>query len=361
MLIISEHTRENANTSIKLNDILKLAYEQHASDLHINSGTDPYIRQHGRLIRLLDKHLSHEDTLRMAKELLTKEQFEQLVKKGEVDFSFALPGLCRIRANVFKQKRNINMVFRLLATSVPTFEQLELPHIVREMIVKQQGLVLVTGPTGSGKSTTMAAMIDYINTNLKKNIITLEDPIEYYHHSKNSIVIQREIGVDTLTFSSGLRAALRQDPDIILVGELRDLETIQTAITAAETGHLVLGTLHTPDTAQTVDRIIDAFQVDQQRQIRIQIASVLIGVLSQRLIPRLDGKGRSLALEVLVNIPAVSSLIRQEKIYQIPSVIQTNRKIGMVCMVHSIKQLINEGTVHPEALQEYEMMIGDEK
>ncbi|HEX7057467.1 MAG TPA: type IV pilus twitching motility protein PilT [Bacilli bacterium] len=349
-----------ATENLSIKDLLKLSYERHASDLHISAGHTPQMRLHGKLTNAADRVILPEESIRMAKEVLTGEQFEQLLKKGEIDFSFQLPGLCRYRANVFRQKRFINMAFRVLATKVPTLEQLHLPAIVTEFARKQQGLVLVTGPTGSGKSTTLAAIVDYINETQQKHIITLEDPIEYLHVSKKSLIAQREIGIDTTSFANGLRAALRQDPDVVLVGEMRDLETIRTAITAAETGHLVLGTLHTPDAPQTVDRIIDVFPTDQQRQIRIQLASVLIGVLSQRLIPRWDGTGRAMALEVLINTPAVANLIRQEKIYQIKSVIQTSRHLGMQTMKASIQELVAGGVVHKDAIKEYEMTIGEE-
>ncbi|MDR6549543.1 type IV pilus twitching motility protein PilT [Paenibacillus qinlingensis] len=345
---------------LSLKDLLRVSYESKASDLHINATTEPLMRLHGKLMKVVDSVLSPEDTHRMAKEILTKEQYETLSKKGEVDFSFELPGLSRYRGNVFKQKRHINMVFRVLSTTVPSLFSLNLPDLVQEFAYKHQGLVLVTGPTGSGKSTTLASIIDFINETQKKHIITLEDPIEYIHPSKNCLVAQREIGIDTLTFSNGLRAALRQDPDVILVGEMRDLETIKTAITAAETGHLVLATLHTPDAPQTVDRIIDVFPTEQQRQIRVQLASVLISVLSQRLVPRMDGRGRAMALEILINTPAVANLIRQEKIYQIKSVIQTNRQIGMQTMVSSLKQLVEEGIIHRDAIKEYEMTLGED-
>ncbi|WP_281366716.1 type IV pilus twitching motility protein PilT [Paenibacillus plantarum] len=345
---------------LSLKDLLRVSYESKASDLHINATTEPLMRLHGKLMKVVDSVLSPEDTHRMAKEILTKEQYETLSKKGEVDFSFELPGLSRYRGNVFKQKRHINMVFRVLSTTVPSLFSLNLPDLVQEFAHKHQGLVLVTGPTGSGKSTTLASIIDFINETQKKHIITLEDPIEYIHPSKNCLVAQREIGIDTLTFSNGLRAALRQDPDVILVGEMRDLETIKTAITAAETGHLVLATLHTPDAPQTVDRIIDVFPTEQQRQIRVQLASVLISVLSQRLVPRMDGRGRAMALEILINTPAVANLIRQEKIYQIKSVIQTNRQIGMQTMVSSLKQLVEEGIIHRDAIKEYEMTLGED-
>ncbi|RAV03638.1 type IV pili twitching motility protein PilT [Paenibacillus sp. YN15] len=341
-----------------MKNLLEWSYSSKASDLHINAGTEPLMRLNGTLVKVVDNVLGPADTLRMAKEVMSNEQLEQLNKKGEVDFSFALPGLCRYRVNVFRQKRNINMAFRVLSTQVPNIDSLSLPHLVRDLAVKQQGLILVTGPTGSGKSTTLAAIIDYINETQQKHIITLEDPIEYVHQSKRCLVAQREIGIDTQSFSNGLRAALRQDPDVILVGEMRDLETIRTAITAAETGHLVLGTLHTPDAPQTVDRIIDVFPTEQQRQIRIQLASVLIGVFSQRLIPRVDNNGRVMALEVLLNTPAVANLIRQEKIYQIKSIIQTNRQLGMQTMTSSLQQLVAEGYIHPYVLKEYDSSIG---
>lgn len=346
------------DTEFSIKKLLEQAYHSRASDLHINTGSEPIMRLHGKLVKMSTALLKPEDTLKMAEELLTKEQYDQLVKKGEVDFSFALPGLSRYRVNIFKQKRVVNMAFRVLSSTVPPLEALNLPEIVKQFAVKQQGLLLVTGPTGSGKSTTLAAMIDYINETQRKHIVTLEDPIEYLHQTKNCLIAQREIGIDTLSFSSGLRAALRQDPDVILVGEMRDLETIRTAITAAETGHLVLATLHTPDAPQTVDRIIDVFPTEQQRQIRIQLASVLIGVLSQRLIPRLNGDGRAMALEIMVNTPAVANLIRQEKIYQIKSVIQTGRQIGMQTMLSSLQQLVAEGQIHQQAIREYEMSIG---
>lgn len=351
---------QNESGALTLKDLLRISHESRASDLHINTGTEPLMRLHGKLMKVIDSVLRPEDTMRMAKEILTNEQYDQLIKKGEVDFSFEISGLSRYRGNVFKQKRAINMVFRVLSTTVPSLMTLNLPDLVREFAYKQQGLVLVTGPTGSGKSTTLASIIDFINETQKKHIITLEDPIEYIHPSKNCLVAQREIGIDTLSFSNGLRAALRQDPDVILVGEMRDLETIRTAITAAETGHLVFATLHTPDAPQTVDRIIDVFPTEQQRQIRIQLASVLISVLSQRLVPRLDGRGRVMALEILINTPAVANLIRQEKIYQIKSVIQTSRQIGMQTMLSSLKQLVEEGLIHRDTIKEYEMSIGEE-
>ncbi|XID92588.1 type IV pilus twitching motility protein PilT [Paenibacillaceae bacterium WGS1546] len=340
--------------------LLTEAYLAKASDVHLNPGSAPLMRLNGKLTPIRLAVLRAEDTVRMAKETLTGEQFDALVKKGEIDLAYALPGMCRYRANVYRQKRMVNLAFRVLSATVPPIDDLALPGFVKEFAVKQQGLVLVTGPTGSGKSTTLASIIDYINTHQHKHIITLEDPIEYIHQSKRCLVAQREIGTDTTTFSNGLRAALRQDPDVILVGEMRDLETIRTAITAAETGHLVFATLHTPDAPQTVDRIIDVFPTEQQRQIRIQLASVLVAVLSQRLIPKWDNSGRALAMEVLINTPAIANLIRQEKIYQIKSVLQTNRNLGMQTMMASIQELVDTGIVHKDALKEYATSIGED-
>ena len=339
--------------------LLMKAFEQGASDVHLNPGTAPIMRLGGKLVSLADRELTPEDTVKIAKDLLTKERYNKLAETGEVDFAYALPGVGRCRVNIFKQRRQLNMAFRILATVVPTLQMLRLPRLVEDLALKRQGLILVTGPTGSGKSTTLAAIIDHINRTQSKHIITLEDPIEYLHYSKKSLVAQREVGTDTTSFQGGLRAALRQDPDVILVGEMRDLETISTAITAAETGHLVLATLHTPDAPQTIDRIIDVFPTDQQRQVRIQLASVLIGVLSQRLIPKLDESGRAMALEILINTPAVANLMRQEKIYQLKSLIQTSRHLGMQTMMASIQQLVADGVIHKDALKEYELGMGE--
>jgi len=340
--------------------LLEQAYAQKASDVHLTPGSPPLMRLNGVLTPIVPAILKPEDTIRMATEIFSADQLETLNKKGEVDFAFALPGLCRFRGNAFRQRGQVNLAFRVLSFNVPTLEQLQLPDLVKEVASKNQGLVLVTGPTGSGKSTTLAAILNHINETQHKHIITLEDPIEYIHENKRCLIAQREIGTDTASFASGLRAALRQDPDVILVGEMRDLETIRIAITAAETGHLVFGTLHTPDAPQTVDRIIDVFPTEQQRQIRIQLASVLVAVLSQRLIPRWDGSGRALALEIMINTPGIAHLIRQEKIYQIKSVMQTSRHLGMQTMMGSIQELVDMGVVHRDALKEYALMLGEE-
>jgi twitching motility protein PilT len=266
--------------------------------------------------------------------------------------SYGIPNLSRYRVNIFKQKGNVSLTIRLIPTKIPAMEALGLPAMAEEFAKKPQGLLLVTGPTGSGKSTTLAAIIDYINRTRGDHIITLEDPIEFVHPHKACIVNQREIGVDTESFTSGLRAALRQDPDVILVGEMRDLETISIAITAAETGHLVFGTLHTADAPQTIDRIIDVFPPEAQQQIRVQLASVLLGVMAQRLLPTIDGNGRVAAIEVLVNTPAIANLIRSEKVHQIRSVLQTGKAQGMQTMDMALRDLLQKRSITVEAAKE---------
>ncbi|MBE3555427.1 MAG: PilT/PilU family type 4a pilus ATPase, partial [Thermicanus sp.] len=266
---------------------------------------------------------------------------------GEVDLSYSLPGISRYRVNVYRQRGGVSIAARVIPSHIPSLGELQMPKVLREVAEKPHGLFLVTGPTGSGKSTTLAAMINYINETQAKHIVTLEDPIEYLHPHKRSIVDQREIGNDTMSFASGLRASLRQDPDVILVGEMRDLETISTAITAAETGHLVLATLHTNDAAQTVDRIIDVFPAEQQGQIRLQVAEVLIGILSIRLLPLAKGKGRVAATEILINTPAAANLIRQNKSHQLRSLMQTGRALGMHTMEMHIRELLATQIISP--------------
>jgi twitching motility protein PilT len=267
---------------------------------------------------------------------------------GEYDCAYTVPGLSRFRVNIFRQRGTVSLALRTIPFGIPPFDSLGLPEVTREILRRPQGLVLVTGPTGSGKSTTLAAMVDEINRTMQKHVITLEDPIEYLHAHRQSIVVQREVGLDTKSFATGLRAALREDPDVILVGEMRDLETISTAMTAAETGHLVLATLHTPDAAQTIDRIIDAFSPSQQVQIRYQLASVLVAVYAQRLLPHRSGRGRVAAFEVLVNVPAVANLIRTEKVHQLKSVMQTGARYGMRTLEQDLNRLVAEGKVRRE-------------
>jgi len=309
-------------------------------------------RVHGSLKPATEMVMTPDATLQLARELMTAEQYETFMEFGDLDFSYGIPDLSRFRVSVFKQKGSISMTIRLIPSRIPEMESLGLPPIAREFAEKPQGLLLVTGPTGSGKSTTLAAILDYINRTRNEHIITLEDPIEFVHPHKSCIVNQREIGTDTESFSTGLRAALRQDPDIVLVGEMRDLETISIAITAAETGHLVFGTLHTADAPQTIDRIIDVFPPESQQQIRVQLASVLLGVMAQRLLPTTDGSGRVAAIEVLVNTPAVANLIRSEKVHQIRSTMQTGKAQGMQTMDGSLRELLQRGAITLESAKE---------
>ncbi|MCP1355311.1 type IV pilus twitching motility protein PilT [Aneurinibacillus migulanus] len=337
---------------LDINKLLRYAFEKRASDLHITSGSAPIFRLDGELRRLDVSPLMPPDTEAIAREVMGEELFQSFKDEGEADFSYGIAGVSRFRVNAYHQRKSISLVFRVIPTEIPTLEKLNMPKILEKLCHKPQGLVLVTGPTGSGKSTTLAAMLDYINRNMRKHIITLEDPIEYLHRHKSCIVNQREIGFDTVDFATGLRASLRQDPDVILVGEMRDLETISTAITAAETGHLVFATLHTPDAPQTIDRIIDVFPGPQQPQMRIQLASVLLSVVSQRLFPKVGG-GRIAATEILVNTPAVSNLIRMEKVHQIRSIMQTGREMGMHTLEMSINELVAQGALMKETVKNY--------
>lgn len=326
--------------SAKITELLMQAYERKASDLHVSFGIPAVFRIDGVLRRLSDEVHTSEELLEMVNTILPDAKKEEFFEKGEADFNYSLQDVCRFRVNAFHQRGEVSIAARLISSSIPTIEQLNMPDVLYSLAEKPQGLILVTGPTGSGKSTTLAAMIDYINKNYAKHIITLEDPIEYLHEHDRSIVNQREVGVDTQSFANGLRAALRQDPEVILVGEMRDLETISTAITAAETGHLVLATLHTSSAVTTIDRMIDVFPPHQQNQIRIQIANVLQGIVSQRLFVKTDGSGRVAATEILVQVPAIANLIRSEKIYQIENVMQSSRDLGMHTLETSIQQLL---------------------
>jgi twitching motility protein PilT len=337
---------------LNLIELMHLAHEQQASDIHITVNSPAMFRIHGNLKPVDSQPLTPSNTLEMAKELMTNEQYEAFLISGDLDMSYGIPNLSRYRVNIFKQKGNVSLTIRLIPTKIPAMEALGLPAMAEEFAKKPQGLLLVTGPTGSGKSTTLAAIIDYINRTRGDHIITLEDPIEFVHPHKACIVNQREIGVDTESFTSGLRAALRQDPDVILVGEMRDLETISIAITAAETGHLVFGTLHTADAPQTIDRIIDVFPPEAQQQIRVQLASVLLGVMAQRLLPTIDGNGRVAAIEVLVNTPAIANLIRSEKVHQIRSVLQTGKAQGMQTMDMALRDLLQKRSITVEAAKE---------
>lgn len=328
-----------------IEEMLKIAKDAGASDVHITVGVPPKMRVNGKLITMDFERLLPADTKLLLDEIMTKQQKERFEESGEYDMSFSIIGQGRYRANAYKQRGSVALALRLVGTQVPSAESLGLPASVIDLYQRKRGLVLVTGPTGSGKSTTLAAIIDKINSNRECHVITLEDPIEYLHQHRLSMVNQREIGLDSRNYAAALRAALREDPDVILVGEMRDFETISVAITAAETGHLVLSSLHTIGAASTVDRIIDVFPPHQQQQIRVQFANVLEAVVSQQLIPKADGSGRVAAFEVLHANHAVRNLIREAKSHQLMSVMQTNRKAGMIVMDEAIMQLYAQGQI----------------
>jgi twitching motility protein PilT len=332
----------------RINQLLRAAIELKASDIHLTIGSAPVFRIHGDLKRYGQEVLKPEDTEQMARAIVPVHLWTEFKERGEMDFSYALPGVSRFRVNVYFQRSCISIALRVVPRNIPTLEELKLPPVLMKIAEKHQGLVLVTGPTGSGKSTTLASMIHYMNQTMRKHIITLEDPIEYLHKHGSSIIDQREVGFDTKSFAYGLRSALRQDPDVILLGEMRDLETIQTAITAAETGHLVLGTLHTSSAVSTIERIIDVFPAEQQSQVRVQLASVLQGVIAQRLLPTVDKKGRIAVSEILLNNSAVANLIRSEKIHQIPTVMQTSKAIGMELFESNVNRFLNAGMISKE-------------
>ncbi len=329
-------------------EIMRDAHNAGASDVHITVGVPPKMRVNGNLITMNYPKMLPADTLEIVLEVMTEVQRERFEERGEYDMSFSIPELGRYRVNAYKQRGTCAMALRLVSTKVPAPEVLGVPDSVINLYERKRGLILFTGPTGSGKATTLAAIIDKINNNRDAHVITLEDPIEYLHQHKVAMVNQREIGLDSQSYANALRAALREDPDVILVGEMRDFETISVAITAAETGHLVLSTLHTIGAASTVDRVIDVFPPHQQQQIRVQFANVLEAVISQQLIPTMDGKGRVAAFEVMHANHAVRNLIREGKSHQLVSVMQTNRKMGMITMDESISQLYFDGKIDRE-------------
>jgi len=337
---------------LSLEKLLHLAGEQKASDIHLTVESPPVLRIDGLMVKLQTEKLSQADLEMFAFSLMDDQQVKRFAEYGELDLSYSLPGVGRYRVNAFRQRGSTAVVIRLIPFVIPSPESLGLPPVSIELAKLHKGLVLVTGPTGSGKSTTLASLVNYINNTRACHIVTIEDPIEYLHRHKLSLVNQREVGNDTHSFSNALRAVLRQDPDVILVGEMRDLETIATAVTAAETGHLVLSTLHTNDATQSIDRMIDVFPTHQQQQIRVQLAAVLQGIMSQQLFPRADHKGRVAAIEVMLATPAVRSLIREGKTHQLPTVIQTNAKLGMQTMDKAIMDLVQKGLVSYEVAQE---------
>lgn len=332
-------------SEVTIEQIMGCAKDAGASDVHITVGISPKMRVNGKLMVMPFPVLLPVDTKRICDSMMNDKQKEHFEEKGEWDFSYSIPQMGRYRVNAFRQRGSVAMVLRIVGTVVPTPESLSLPPSVIELYKMKRGLVLVTGPTGSGKSTTLASLVGKINMDLDAHIITLEDPIEYLHRHARSIVNQREIGIDATSYDLALRSALREDPDVILVGEMRDLETISTAITAAETGHLVLSTLHTIGAAATIERIIDVFPPHQQEQIRTQLANVLVSVVSQQLVPTVDKRGRVAAFEVMHATPAIRNLIRENKTHQIATSIQTSRRLGMITMDDALVELYMKGKI----------------
>jgi len=339
---------------MNLNELLKTTFEKKASDLHLKVGVPPILRIDGRLVPIeTEKRTTQEEALAIALGIMNPAQKAKFMERRELDMAYAVPGMGRFRLNVFQQRGSVGMVFRMIPTKILTFEELMLPTVLQKIASEQRGLILVTGTTGSGKSTTLAALIDYINTSRTANVVTIEDPIEFLHRDKKSIVNQREIGSDTFSFGDALRSALRQDPDVILVGEMRDFETISIALTAAETGHLVLSTLHTVDAAETINRVISVFPPYQQKQVRMQFAAVVKGIISQRLVARADGAGRVPAVEVLLGTLSVrEAIIDEAKTRQIPSIIAGGQlHYGMQTFDQSLLMLYKKGTItYEEAL-----------
>jgi len=331
-----------------ISELLIFVQKENASDLHLSAGESPMVRIHGEMKRIEMPPVSKENLHMMLYDILNDQQRKRFEEMHELDFSIDLKGIARFRVNAFRQARGEGVVFRVIPSKILTIEQLGLPKSLREVTKNERGLVLVTGPTGSGKSTTLAAMIDIINNSLKGHIITIEDPIEFVHECKKCLINQRELGSHTHSFANALRSALREDPDIILVGEMRDLETISLALTAAETGHLVFSTVHTSGASKTVDRIIDVFPAGQQDQVRAQFAESIQAIVSQVLLKRRDGRGLVPALEIMIGTPAVRNLIREGKVAQLPSAIQTGQKFGMMTLDQSLKELVSRGIVDKE-------------
>jgi twitching motility protein PilT len=333
---------------MEIKELLITTKEKDASDLHLNVGIPPVLRINGKLEKLNLPELTQEDTHNMIYSILNEKQETDFEKCGELDLSYELANLARFRVNVFKHRRGEGAAFRLIPEKIKTLSELNLPSILSTFTDKDKGFVLITGPTGSGKSTTLAALIDIINKKRYDNIITIEDPIEFVHYHQNCLISQREIGSHTKSFASALRSALREDPDVILVGEMRDLDTISMALTAAETGHLVFSTLHTISAAETIERIIDVFPPHQQNQVRMQLAGSILGIIAQILLPTADEKGRVPAVEVMIANPAIRNLIREGKVHQIPSTIQTSKKEGMQSLDQSLKDLVMEDKISQE-------------
>jgi twitching motility protein PilT len=343
----------------RIDSFFKFMKEQNASDLHLSTGNPPMLRIHGELVRVDMPALANDDLKALVYEIAPEVKIKVFEETGDVDFGYEFPGLARFRANFFNQRSGISAVFRLIPSKVLTADDLGLPPVLKKFAMLKKGLILVTGPTGSGKSTTLAAMIDWSNLHRKDHIITVEDPIEFVHQSQQSLVNHREVGVHTKSFAAALRGALREDPDVILVGEMRDLETIELALTAAATGHLVFGTLHTPSAPKTIDRVIDVFPANQQNQVRAGLSESLKGVVAQNLFRRIDKPGRCAALEVLVVDTPIANLIREAKTHQIPGMMQVGKKKGNQPLDDAIMELLRKATISPE--EAYEKSIDKKK
>ena len=352
----------------KIDQLLQIVKDANASDLHLAVGSVPIVRVNGRLEKTRHKKLTSENIKALTYEILSDEQIRRFEKEGDMDIAYGVPGLARFRINIYRTYHGVAAAIRLIPDKILNLKDLGFSEKIYELAEAKSGLLLITGPTNSGKTTTLASVIDHINTNSSRHIITLEDPIEYVHESKNSLITQRQIGLHAGSFAVALRAALREDPDVIMVGELRDTETISLAVTAAEVGLLVMGTLHTNTAAATVDRIIDVFPAEQQPQIRVMLADSLLGVISQQLVRRSDGQGRVVAYELMVRTNSVANLIRESKTYQLPSVIQSSRKLGMRLLDNHLKALIDAGIITPkdairaavEPSQFYELTLENE-
>jgi len=333
---------------MEINDLLKRVLEKSASDLHLIVGTSPVLRIHGDLVVQKDLPvITQEEAMQMLSTITTQEHIDFFNKERELDFAYSVPGLSRFRVNVLRQRGTLSFAFRLVPFKIPTLDELGMPPILKQLALKKRGLILVTGQTGSGKSTTMAALINYLNENEARNIITIEEPIEFLHQNKKCVIAQREVGSDTYSFSKALIYALRHDPDVVVVGEMRDLSTISTAITAAETGHLVFGTLHTYNAPQTIDRIVDVFPSEQQPQIRIQVAQIIEAVISQTLIHKIGG-GRVAAMEIMIGTQATRYLIREGKAHQLHSAMQTAAREGMQILDQALANLVGTGKITKE-------------
>jgi twitching motility protein PilT len=337
---------------VHIDTLLRQMFEKGASDLHLTVGAPPMIRLHGEMEALDFEKMRPDTVQQIIYSILTDEQKEKFERENELDLSFGVEGVGRVRMNIFKQRGAVASVLRQIPTKIKSFEELSLPKSVGEICKIPKGLVLVCGPTGSGKSTTLAAMIDWINDNTQSHIITIEDPIEFVHNHKKSLINQREIGADSKSFATALKYVLRQDPDVILVGEMRDIETIGAALTIAETGHLVFATLHTPDAVQAINRIIDVFSPEQQAQVRTQLSFVIQAVMCQQLVPKSEGGGRCIAVEVMIATPAVRNLIREEKVHQLYSALQTGADLGMQTMNMSMAKLYRAGQVTYQAIMD---------